>query len=299
MLQQTKGAVLIAGILLLLQPPLRSVGDAAAGMAPNNGVVPNTVLCSQAAAQLPSIDWSQVRDTRLLGAAAREYVAAKASADGRFRAARERARRSAAARGWQPTDVTVVIVLEGLRLETPARPAAQPSFARFVKEFFLPTLQAQTYYEDGVETIYESWDDFDNDTWEGNVFARKLSTDEWISVNDQKYIASDQEVPIIWAENIDRNLQIPPFDCRRTGSQCGYCADAGSAECNLRAAMTSWWFTCSGSALSCLVPTRGPGWVWCIGTRCGGVLGLGFLYQTKEHMRTCWLDEVHQRECGG
>jgi hypothetical protein len=169
---------------------------------------------------------------------------------------------------------------------------------RAILNFLAPTLHAQTYYDEGVEVIYESWDDGSDETWEGNLYARILSTDEWTTGIHQKDL-SQEGYPIHFAERLDSQYQLPPFDCRRTGSECGYCNDGNVGDCALRTSISNWWWTCGSAAGSCMLPVPGQQWPLCVGTRCAFVLGMNVVYQTKEHFKTCYADWYHRAYCEG
>lgn len=236
-------------------------------------------------------DWSRAKVVRdLQGAAALSYIAAREGADPVFRDARQKAAAMLLAQGFRPTGYARVATFHVPKASAPM--IDRGLLARLLN-LVEPRLLAEVY--EGYDIIPQSWDDGDNSTWEGNVWVQELSTGYWMSSNEQQLLPAEPYWAN-WANQVSTNMQ-PPQRCRKAGSACGYCAETSAIRCNLQNALNDRWPYCAGGALACVA--SGPAWLGCSGLHCWGQLFGGWLWQTKQHLQQCWLDEAERIACGG
>jgi hypothetical protein len=237
------------------------------------------------------LDWSRARVTRdQSGAAALSYITTKEAQNPVFRHVRQHAAAKLRSRGLQPTSI--------VRVGKLAVPRVFPAAAdRWRLDKLLGLIEPRLHAEEfeDFEIIAESWDDGDNYTWEGNVYVEDTTSGHWISANEQQQLPAEP-YPVNWAEPVQSNIQ-PTYHCNKKGSACGYCGTPSAASCNLRTAIDDRWPYCAGGAFVCLA--TGPAWLVCAGLNCWGQTFGGWLWQTKQHLQQCWLDEQERTACGG
>jgi hypothetical protein len=224
----------------------------------------------------------------LQGRDARGYIMAKEGSDPTFAAIQRKAAAQLHARGLRPTDIAVFAVMD-----VPRIPQEPLGLVGRILELFEPKLIAEEI--DGYEVLGQSWDDGNNGTWEGNLYSREIGSGYWISANEQRQLPPEP-YEINWNDVVGHNMN-PRVDCRKRGSVCGFCASADVWSCTARAAVADRWPYCAGGALACVA--SGPAWLQCAGLYCWGQMFGGYLWQTKQHFNSCWVDEYERAACVG
>lgn len=136
------------------------------------------------------------RGLTMQGGAARARLSDLVRRDPLLQSAFDRSRQSLAARGYQETDVAITHF--EARRDAPARHMP-------LSEILVPPLIAQTSQISDWEgaVTYVSWDDGDDQTWEGTILIEDFTDDSWILHEAQNDITTD-ETRVLWTHERER-----------------------------------------------------------------------------------------------
>lgn len=190
--------------------------------------------------------------------------------------------------------------------------SASTSLLQQLRDRFVPTLSAQTEYVYETEGygIFDSWDDGDDSTWEGNVFVYHYETGISGSLDmqlDLTPLANENQPTIVWAEGEVEDEEGDPwpimwdesvpgaasralFNSRPSRSAprvykvvarrtcpCELLELPGSdvIDCMIENTLDASWNWCAAAAAGC--SEAGAALFKCTGTVCLGVLLANFL----------------------
>lgn len=145
---------------------------------------------STRSASLPDTAKQVTRVETVTGASAAAYVHSLLARDPKVWSAFQASAAEMRSRGFKPTGQTVIV----RRYRADAQAALRQSPLNELLRRVFPSVHAQTTsYSDGNgEVIYVSWDDGNDETWEGEQFVQYYSDGYWELTNKQLNIVEDR-----------------------------------------------------------------------------------------------------------
>lgn len=245
----------------------------------------------------------------LTGREAREWVAELRRTRPRFAAAEVRSAARLVSYGYKPTDQVVVYFVDR------NRPVRAASAWERLREFFAPSLFAQTQESSEGYAIFTSWDDGNGATWEGNMYFVDSVEPIDMSIDGQLDISQDQPPPVLWAsgEMTGKDGGPLPIDFESYGglrpflgvaldhgagnaggfmnagigasqSPCA-CGTPQLAKCLIKKGWDDSWPYCAGAAFGCLF--TGPAWFACTSGGCGAAFVANVIIAGRAYSREC------------